>query len=193
MLGYFIWMVFLVEVYYQLPGLRVVAWALLGLSGVGAIVAGVLVNRPARKAPWLLLAVANLSFIAGQTSFLVMTKLKAEVPFPSFADALYLLEYPLYAAGVLIFIRWRSPEGDRRSLIDALILTTGLALLSWLYLIMPYARNTELTWLQKSVAIAYPLGDVLVLAMIARLLAPGTVRVRSVQLLTLGAIGGLAS
>ena len=105
MLGYFIWMVFLVEVYYQLPGLRVVAWALLGLSGVGAIVAGVFINRPARKAPWLLLAAANLSFIAGQTSFLVMTRLNIEVPFPSFADALYLLEYPLYAAGVYIFIR----------------------------------------------------------------------------------------
>jgi diguanylate cyclase (GGDEF)-like protein/PAS domain S-box-containing protein len=193
MAGYVIWMAFLVVMYYQLPGLRSVTWALLGLSGVGAIAAGVVINRPARKAPWLLLAVANLSFIAGQTSFLVMTQLKIDVPFPSFADALYLLEYPLYAAGVLIFIRWRSPEGDRRSLIDALILTTGLALLSWLYLILPYARNPELTWLQKSVAIAYPLGDVLVLAMIARLLAPGTVRVRSVQLLTLGAIGVLAS
>jgi diguanylate cyclase (GGDEF)-like protein/PAS domain S-box-containing protein len=193
MLGYFIWMVFLVEVYYQLPGLRVVAWALLGLSGVGAIVAGVFINRPARKAPWLLLAAANLSFIAGQTSFLVMTRLNIEVPFPSFADALYLLEYPLYAAGVYIFIRWRSPDGDRRSLIDALILTVGLALLSWLYLILPYARNPELTWLQKSVAIGYPLGDVLILAMIARLLAPGTVRARSVQLLALGSIGGLVS
>ena len=106
---------------------------------------------------------------------------------------LYLLEYPLYAAGVFLFIRWRSPNRDRRSLIDALTLTVGLALLSWLYLILPYARNSELTWLQKSVAIAYPLGDILVLAMIARLLAPGTARARSVQLLTLGTIGVLVS
>jgi len=193
MAGYVIWMAFLLVIYYELPSLRVGAWALLGLSGVAAIVAGVVINRPARKAPWLLLAVANLSFIAGQTSFLVMTRLKIQVPFPSFADALYLLEYPLYAAGVLIFIRWRSPEGDRRSVIDALILTVGLALLSWLYLILPYARNPELTWLQKSVAIAYPLGDVLVLAMIARLLAPGTGRTRAVQLLTLGTVGVLVS
>jgi diguanylate cyclase (GGDEF)-like protein/PAS domain S-box-containing protein len=193
MTGYVIWMAFLVAVYYELPAIRVGAWALLGLSGVGAIVAGVVINRPARKAPWLLLAVANLSFIAGQTSFLVMTRLNIQVPFPSFADALYLAEYPLYAAGVLIFIRWRSPDGDRRSLLDALTLTVGLALLSWLYLILPYARNADLTWLQKSVAIAYPLGDVLVLAMIARLLAPGSGRTRSVQLLTLGTIGVLAS
>ncbi len=50
-----------------------------------------------------------------------------------------------------------------------------------------------LSWLQKSVAIAYPLGDVLVLAMIARLLAPGTARARCVQFLTLGTVGMLAS
>jgi diguanylate cyclase (GGDEF)-like protein/PAS domain S-box-containing protein len=191
--GYVLWMALLVVTYYRVPGLRVETWGLIGLSGVGAIVAGVVINRPTRKAPWLLLAVANLSFIAGQTSFLVMTKLKVQVPFPSFADGLYLLEYPLYAAGVLVFIRWRSPHRDRRSLIDALTLTVALALLSWLYLILPYARSTELTWLQKSVAIAYPLGDILVLAMIARLLAPGTARARSVQLLTVGTIGVLVS
>src|SRR5690242_8219453 len=40
---------------------------LLGLSGVVAIVAGVALNRPARTAPWLLLAAAQLSFVAGQT------------------------------------------------------------------------------------------------------------------------------
>jgi diguanylate cyclase (GGDEF)-like protein/PAS domain S-box-containing protein len=191
--GYILWMTLLVVAYYQLPGLRVGAWALLGLSGVGAIAAGVVINRPARKVPWLLIAAANLSFLAGQTSFLVMTKIKMQVPFPSYADGLYLAQYPLCVAGVLGFIRWRSPNRDRRSLIDALILTVGLALLSWLYLILPYARNPELTWLQKSVAIAYPLGDILVLAIMARLLAPGMVRARSVQLLTLGAIGVLAS
>ena len=48
----------------------------------------------------------------------------------------------------------------------------GLALLSWVFLILPYVNDAELSWQQKAVAIAYPLGDVLVLAMLARLLAP---------------------
>jgi diguanylate cyclase (GGDEF)-like protein/PAS domain S-box-containing protein len=191
--GYLFWMTVLVAAYYRVPGLRVGTWALLGMSGEGAIVAGVVMNRPARKVPWLLLALANLSFLAGQTSFLVMTKVMTKVPFPSFADGLYLAQYPLSVVGVLGFIRRRSPNRDRRSVIDALILTVGLALLAWLYLVLPYARNPELTWLQKCVAIGYPLGDILVLAMIARLLAPGTGRARSVQLLALGTIGMLAS
>ena len=155
--------------------------------------AGVVINRPARKPPWLLLAAALASFFAGQMSFLVGAARGGKLPFPSFADVLYLLTYPLYAAALLIFIWWRTPDRDRRSLIDALTLTVGLALLSWIYLIMPYVHNPALSWLQKSTAIAYPLGDVLVLAIIARLLAPGTARSRCVQFLTLGVVGGLAS
>ncbi len=58
--------------------------------------AGVVINRPARKTPWLLLAAANLSFVAGQVSFLVLTEImEVTVPFPSFADVLYLATYPL--------------------------------------------------------------------------------------------------
>ena len=54
-------------------------------------------------------------------------------------------------------------------------------------------HNPALSWLQKSVAIAYPLGDVLVLAMLARLLAPGPAAPGRVQLLTLGIVGMLVS
>jgi diguanylate cyclase (GGDEF)-like protein/PAS domain S-box-containing protein len=191
--AYTAWMTVLIAVYYLWPALRAESWGLLGLTGVAAIVAGVILNRPARKAPWLILAVAQLSFVAGQVSFLVAGLLGTQLPFPSFADVLYLATYPLYAAALLIFIRWRTPDRDRRSLIDALTLTAGLGLLSWIYLILPYANNPHLSWLQKSVAIGYPLCDVMILAVVARLLAPGSWRSRSVQLLTLGVIGELAS
>jgi hypothetical protein len=190
---YITWVALLIAAYYGLSALRVEVWGLISLSGVLAIVAGLLLNRPARKAPWLLLASGLLSFAAGQLSFLIAARLQVVLPFPSFADVLYLLCFPLYAAGLLVFIYWRTPGGDRRSLIDALTLTAGLALLSWTFLIRPYVNNPGMSALQKSVAIAYPLGDVLLLALLARLLAPGTGRYRSVQFLTLGAIACLAS
>ena len=117
--GYTAWTALLVAVYYWVGDLRIEAWALISLSGVTAILAGLAINRPARKGPWLLLAAALASFAAGQLSFLIAVKLGVVLPFPSFADVLYLAEYPLVAAGLLIFIHWRSPDGDRRSLIDA--------------------------------------------------------------------------
>jgi hypothetical protein len=87
--GYAVWMILLIAAYFALPALRVGTWGLIGLSGVLAIVAGVVRNRPARKLPWLLLAGANLSFVAGQLSFLILTHIeKVHVGFPSFADVL---------------------------------------------------------------------------------------------------------
>ena len=58
--GYFIWLTLLIAAYYGLPSLRVEAWGLIGLSGVAGIVAGVVINRPARKAPWL-----RVSYVGG--------------------------------------------------------------------------------------------------------------------------------
>jgi diguanylate cyclase (GGDEF)-like protein/PAS domain S-box-containing protein len=192
--GYALWWLVLLVAYYALPDLRTEMWGLLGLSGVAAIVAGVFLNRPARRLPWLLLAASNLSFLVGQVSFLVAGFIEHQpLPFPSYADVFYLLTYPLIAAGLLIFIRDRNPDRDRRSVIDALTLTVGLGLISWMYLILPYVHNPQLSWLQKSVSIAYPLSDVLVLAVMARLLAPGTGRSRSFQLLILGTVGELVS
>jgi hypothetical protein len=133
---YAVWVALLIAVYFELSGLRIEAWGLIGLSATIAIVVGTML-RPARKAPWLLLAAALATFAAGQLSFLIAAKLKEALPFPSFADVLYLLTFPLIAAGLLIFIYCRSPGKDRRSLIDALTLTAGLALLSWIFLIQP--------------------------------------------------------
>ncbi len=194
MAAYTAWIVLLASAYFLLPGQRAVFWGLIALSGVLAIVAGVIINRPAAPAAWLLLAAANLSFAIGQISFLVITEVRHEsLAFPSVVNAFYLVTYPIYAIGLLIFIRRRSAGHDRRSLLDALTVTVSLTMLSWLYLILPYVHNPALSWQQKAVSIAYPIGDVLVLAILARLLAPGGWRTRSLQFLTIGTFGLLAS
>ncbi|WP_370084498.1 putative bifunctional diguanylate cyclase/phosphodiesterase [Streptacidiphilus sp. MAP12-16] len=114
-------------------------------------------------------------------------------PFPAADDGFYLATYALYAAGLFGFVRWRTARRDRASLVDALTLTVGLALLSWIYLIVPYAHIVELTWIQKAFSIAYPLGDILVLAMLLRLLAPRGGKSVSLALLTAGTVGLLTA
>ncbi|MFG2334400.1 aminotransferase class I/II-fold pyridoxal phosphate-dependent enzyme [Streptomyces sp. NPDC048604] len=184
----------LVAAYLTVPSRHTVLWALIGLSGVAAILTGVRIHRPAKSWPWLLLAAANFTFVAGDTvyntleGFFGLTR-----PFPSPADALYLATYPLFAVGLYGFIRYRAVGRDLAVALDALILTSGLALLSWVNLITPLANMPDMTWVEKAISIAYPLGDVLMLAMAARLLVGGGLRSRSVQLLTLGTCGILAS
>ncbi|WP_037605323.1 putative bifunctional diguanylate cyclase/phosphodiesterase [Streptacidiphilus rugosus] len=192
MAGFTVWVAILTGVYYAVSSQRLIFVAI-GLSGVAAIGIGVMVNRPAGRMPWVLLAAANLSFAAGQVTQIVLIQFLHEDPFPSLADAFYLATYGLYAAGLLGFIRWRTSRRDQAGLIDALTLTAGLALLIWIYVIVPYAQTPGLSWIQKAISIAYPLGDILVLAMLLRLLALRGGRSVSLLLLTGGTVGLLAS
>ncbi len=193
MAGFTTWMVLLIAIYYAFPDQRLI-FVGIGLSGVIGILRGVALNRPAHRLPWFLLAAANLSFTAGETAQIILIQfLHQPNPFPAADDGFYLATYLLYAAGLLGFVRWRSARRDRASFIDALTLTAGLALLSWIYLVVPYAHVAELTWIQKAFSIAYPLGDILVLAMLLRLLAPRGGKSVSLMLLTAGTLGLLTA
>ena len=186
------WMVTITAVYYAFSDQRLI-FVGIGLSGVVGILAGIAYHRPAHSLPWYLLAAANLSFTAGEFAQIVIIQYLHESLFPSVADGFYLATYVLYAAGLLGFVRWRTARRDRASLIDALTLTVGIALLCWIYLIVPYVHSPGLSWIQKAISIAYPLGDILVLAMLLRLLAPHGGKSVSLVLLTLGTLGLLAA
>jgi len=192
--GYAAWMALLVVAHYTLAWQRTGTAALIELSGVGAMVAGVYINRPARRTPWLLLAAANLTGTVGEVASRVYaTVTHAPVPFPSFADVIFLAAYPLYVAGLAMFIRSRSTGRDARSMIDALVLMVGLIVLSWVFLVMPDATAASLTVPQRVVSVAYPIGDLFVLVTLARLLTPGTARGPSTVLFAFGTICGVAS
>src|ERR1700755_384842 len=51
-------MVVLVTASFALPALHLVLWTAIGLSSVAAILVGVRLHRPRRRAPWFLLAAA---------------------------------------------------------------------------------------------------------------------------------------
>jgi diguanylate cyclase (GGDEF)-like protein/PAS domain S-box-containing protein len=177
--------------YMTFPVLRAPMWAVIGLAGAAAVVTGAYVHRPAHRWPWLVLAAGLLAFAAGDTYYNVQEQyFQASNPFPSPSDACYLLVYPLLAAGLSGLVRYRWTDRDVPSLLDALIITAGLALPVWVYLVQPLTTLDGLTWEQRAISIAYPLGDVLVLALLVRLLAPSPVsgRNRAVQLLVVGTL-----
>ncbi|MFF9275501.1 EAL domain-containing protein [Streptomyces griseosporeus] len=176
--------------------LRTAAWAAIGLCGVAAVVVGVRLHRPAHRWPWYALAAGLLAFTAGDTAYNVQeVYLHTPNPFPSPADAFYLAMYPLLTAGLFGLVRYRWADRDLPSLLDALIITAGLALPVWVYLVQPLARQDGLTWQERAISVAYPLGDILVLAMLVRLLAPspGARPNRAVRLLVLGTVALLAN
>jgi diguanylate cyclase (GGDEF)-like protein/PAS domain S-box-containing protein len=137
----------------------------LGFSGVVAIVAGIRAHKPRARAAWWLFAAGQFLFFSGD----VYTYSNPNASFPSPGDALYLAVYPVLMAGLLLLVKRRNPRRDPAALIDALILTIGIGLLAWVFLIAPNIHLTDISWLGKAVSIAYPLGDVLLLAAAIRL------------------------
>jgi diguanylate cyclase (GGDEF)-like protein/PAS domain S-box-containing protein len=184
----------LTALYYAFPGGQLYSWAVLGYTAVAAMLVGVRLHRPARRLPWYLLCAGVACTITGDTWFNLVLLSGREPAFPGPADVLYLLGYPLLTGGLLLFARARSGGGaDRAALLDALVPTVGLGLVAWVYWIAPFTRSEDLSTLEKVVSIAYPLGDVLVLAMIIRMLSGSGRRTGAVSTIGIGVVGLLVA
>lgn len=153
-------------------------------SGVAAALFGAWRNRPDRRLPWILMAVGQASFVAGDLLWNWYAAI-GEEPFPSLADVLYLSGYPFIAVGLFTLIRRRIGDGDRGGLLDAAILTTAAAVLSWTFLMRPQVVDTELDALSLGISLAYPIADLILIGVAMGLLTtPGA---RSPAFLMLGA------
>ena len=160
-----------------------IVYDLIGLSAVVAILWGVRRHGLVRRGMWYGLAGGLAVFVAGDVLYSVYVYALHLEPFPSPADALYLASYPILAAALLVMIRSRTGGRDRAGLIDALIITTGLGLLSWTFLMRPIASDPSLTAGTRLISLAYPLADVLLLAVLARLFTSPGARSTSYRLL----------
>jgi diguanylate cyclase (GGDEF)-like protein/PAS domain S-box-containing protein len=167
----------------------------LGLTSWIAMIVGIRRNRPAYSLPWWLMAAGLFLFWIGDVYTYSVPKyiLHHEVPFPSFGDAVYLTVYVAQMLGLLLLVRRRNPRRDRNTLIDAAILTLGLSLLSWVLLIAPYLHDGTLGLLPKLVSVAYPLGDIILLAAAIRLVLDGGQRRPSFYFLGAGIVSVLGT
>jgi signal transduction histidine kinase len=159
-----------VGVYYLLPaGARAVLNVVVGASAVAAIAAGIRWHRPGRRLAWWLIAAAQALFVAGDALFSLNDLVLGIEPFPSLADGLYLPGYPVLAAGLALLARSRLAGRDLAGVIDAAIIAIGFGLLSWVLVMVPYFQDASLGLVELLVSLAYPVGDVLLLALAARL------------------------
>jgi diguanylate cyclase (GGDEF)-like protein/PAS domain S-box-containing protein len=138
---------------------------MLGLTGPLAVLVGMRWHKPVSRLPWLCFVGGLSLFWLGDVYTYSYPKLLGhEVPFPSFGDALYILVYPALMLGLIVLVRRRNPRLKLGNGIDATIMTLGLALPSWTALIAPYVHDDAMSIVPKLVSVAYPLGDVLLLA-----------------------------
>jgi len=163
-----LWMAALGGVYALEPAWQLPLGLLAGASAVLAVVAGLRRHDPVRRGPWQLLALTVVLSFAGVPAYTAGSGL---AHLHTVGTGVLLAGYPLLALVLYRFVRLRT--GGRRDtggLLDALTLTSGAALLAWTFVIGPHLRDTDLSLAQQWVAVAFPVGDLLCLAMLTRLL-----------------------
>jgi len=148
-------------------------YQLFPIAAVAATLLGVAMNRPRSRAPWYLVAVGGLCGIAADSVYAVQLERSGTVPFPSPADFLALGSYVVIAAALLVMIRKQAPGRDWPSLVDAGIVTVGVAIVSWTFVMQPRLAPDS-SALETVVALAFPVMDVLLVSLAARMvLGPG--------------------
>ena len=163
---------------------------LIGGAAAGALIVGARQNPPgAARLPWYLLAGGQVLFVISDVIAHNYERLfGSTLPFPSVADPFHLAFYPLLVAGMVLLVHNRHEHRDRAAMVDAMIVTLALATLLWVYLIEPYTHATGLSELRRATSIAYPIMDILVLGVVARVAAGSHRREPAFAFLLSGAV-----
>ena len=116
---------------------------------------------------WLFLAASFTAYLLGDVCwFFVEVILGQDVVAPSFVDIGYLAFYPLAFAGVIALPSLRR-EGRLTSLLDVATVVAGTGTVVWVLVLAPTALAAESGLAETLVALAYPIGDMIVLFALA--------------------------
>jgi diguanylate cyclase (GGDEF)-like protein/PAS domain S-box-containing protein len=145
--------------------------------------------KPRRTGPWRLLAATVVLSALGTAGFTGPTTWLR-----SAGTWVLVAVYPLLALVLWRFVRLRTGgRRDRGGLLDALTVTSGVTLLAWTYAIGPHVRHMDMGATDQWFAIAFPIGDLLCLGMLTRLLTTYSRRAPATVLLSAGIFAMIAA
>ena len=170
-------------------------WLYNGLM-LGAALACVLrgIVRPGDRAAWLLLGAGALAWSGGDLYFSVFLADDAYAPLPSVSDALFLSFYPAAYGALALLVRRHVREFHASLWVDALLGALAVSAVAAAILYDPVTAGLGGDLKAILTLVAYPVGDVLLLALVTALLAltgwrPGATWGIIGAALALGAIG----
>jgi len=118
----------------------------------------------AERVAWFFIGAALLATTVGD--ILYDFRYAGNPPFPSLADAAYLAFYPLLYVGIALLLRRRVSTFSPSLWLDGLVAATAAAALASSVLVQVVVNSTHGTTLVVVTNLAYPLGDMLLLALI---------------------------
>jgi two-component system chemotaxis sensor kinase CheA len=143
---------------------------LIGWIAAAFVGVGVRRQRPDCAWAWRLFGIGIFLNSSGILLAAILERIFHIKASPSAADALWLSIFPCLVTGLAMIILRRTPERDWSTLVDTTIITTSLCLLSWVFLIRPETAGPYITMIDRFTVVAYPVGDMVVLGLMVRLL-----------------------
>ena len=155
-------------VYFLLPSATAqdVVVVLVDASVVTAIVAGLLMHRPANPLPWYLFAVGMGLVFVGDIVWTVYA-LRAGVPYPRVADAFYFCGLALFVVGLLL-VGGGGVGKKGEYLIDPLIVATGAAMLCWVFVLRQGSNPGSSPPLEPLLSVGYLVLYAIMIAIVLR-------------------------
>jgi diguanylate cyclase len=167
-------------------------WIYVGMAGASALGLFIGARRTNRSLPWYFFAFGVFLLFIAEGTWVVLDQMGLE-PWPSVADVFYLLAYPFEAVAIFLLVRDRAPGRDTAGVIDAAVITVVMALLSWVFLMEPYVTDSSLTFTEIAISVAYPLMDVVMLAVLVRLMTLRGPRSPAYNILVIGLMSTLVA
>jgi len=143
--------------------------AVIASAGLGCLLKARSAGR--ERGAWVAFSAALFCWGASEVYWTAFLAGNASPPYPSPADIGYLAFYPLAATGLYLLVRARAKELDWRLWMDGLIATLGTAALGAALIFEFVADRTSGTTIQVATTLAYPLGDILMLALVVGIVA----------------------
>ena len=140
-----------------------------GASAIVAIIAGVRRHKPLRTWTWRLYGAAVGCSVGAALLWAVQYARTGDVPFPSAKDVLFVATYPLMGVGLYTFVR-RDPQRQRwEGLVDAAIMASGVAPLTFTAVIHPFLTSHRFDGPHLASYTLYALLDLAILVLLGRL------------------------
>jgi two-component system, cell cycle response regulator len=128
-------------------------------------------DYPREYAAWVLIGLAILCWGAAEVYWTAFIEGNPSAPYPSPADVGYLAFYPLAYAGLAVLVRARVHEINWRLWMDGTIAALGTAALGAAFVFDFVAEKATGTAIEVATTLAYPLGDIGMLALVVGVVA----------------------
>ena len=151
-------------------------WAQTGLAvaigylGVAAIIVGVRRHRPIGAGAWYWFAAGLFLNASGQFVEAFIIRVLHDEEWPNASVYVYFGLYPCLIAGLVILSSLRTARRNWAAMVDATTIATGIGLLSWVFVIGPGVGQPNVGLAVQLWGVLFPAGDILLIAMVVRLL-----------------------